>query len=350
MEVTRVGVAIIGAGVVGALRARTVERQPAMRLCAIADVDLERARVVTGDAAVRVAADYRDLLQDPDVGVVIVSSPVQCHEDMALAALRSGKHVLVEKPLANTADACRRLVDEAARGGRVLGVGFNHRFYPSFRFLKRLLEGGALGPVDHVRAFGGHEGMSQFRAPWMYERATLGGGAMMDVGIHVADLIGYLGFHVSEVTARVTNGVWHVPGSEDNAMVIARTADDVAITYQATWSEWKGYRLRVEVYGRDGMALAFYPPLLNLVVRRTGANGHRRRQWKLYPVENVRERLRGWQVTAEDAFAAELADFLRLLAGQSSDCADGVAGCRAVEFAEAAVRSSATGRSVTIGG
>jgi predicted dehydrogenase len=342
------GIGIIGAGVVGEMRARTVRRNPATWLAAVADVDLARAGQVAGSGSTVAVADYRALVEHPKVEAVIVSSPVHLHEDMALAAIAAGKDVLCEKPLSNTLASCRRMVEAAAAAGRVLAVGFNHRYYPSFRFLKQLVERGTLGPVDHVRAFGGHEGMSQFRAPWMYERATLGGGAMMDVGIHVADLVGYLGFEPREVTAVVTNGVWSVPGSEDNALVIARTADGVPILYQATWSEWKGYRLRVEVYGRLGMALAHYPPLLNLVVRRV--NGARRREWQFYPILNVRERLRGWQATAQDAFAAELADFLRQLGGKPGSCATGSDGVRAVEFAHAAARSSEKGETVRISG
>jgi predicted dehydrogenase len=346
------GVAILGAGVVGEMRARTVVRHPGLRLRGVADVDPERARRVASLAAgaageVAVSADYGDLLEAARVDVVIVSSPVHLHEEMAVAALARGKDVLVEKPLSNSVESCRRILEAAAAARRTLAVGFNHRYYPSFRFLRQLVDEGALGPVDHVRAFGGHEGMSQFRAPWMYEQATLGGGAMMDVGIHVTDLVQFLGFRARQVTAATSNRVWRVAGSEDNAIVLARTADDIPITYQATWSEWKGYRLRVEVYGQQGMALAHYPPLLNLIWRRT-ADGRRRRSWKLSPAMNVRERLRGWQVTAEEAFAAELADFLRLLDGGQASCATGLDGLRAVAFAAAAVRSSSIGGPVTV--
>lgn len=131
-------------------------------------------------------------------------------------------------------------------------------------------------------------------------------------------------------------------------MVLARTAESVPITYQATWSEWKGYRLRVEVYGQRGMVLAHYPPLLNIIWRRLGPEGRRERSWRLYPYQNLRERFLGWQVTAEDAFAAELADFVQLLDGGPASCATGVDGLRAVAFAAAATQSSATGTTVKI--
>jgi UDP-N-acetylglucosamine 3-dehydrogenase len=345
--VSDIGVAVAGAGVVGAMRAQILARRRGVRLCGVADVDLVRARAVAGPSGAPAVDDYRRFLDDPAVNALIVSSPVHLHEDMAVAAFEAGKHVLVEKPLANSVDACLRIVEAARAARRVLGVGFNHRYYPCFRVLKEIVDAGTLGPVDHVRAFGGHEGMTQFRAPWMYERATLGGGAMMDVGIHVADLVRYLGFEPASVTAVLTNGVWQIPGAEDNAMLLARSAGGVPLVYQATWSEWKGYRLRVEVYGRDGMALAHYPPLLNMIVRR-GQAGRRARTWKLHARINVRERLLGWERTASDAFDAELTDFLGLLSGASGSCAVGVDGLRAVQFAAAAERSAASGSAVPI--
>ena len=335
---SRRGVIVIGAGVVGEMRAATIRDHPETDLTGVADVDLTRARQVAG-AGVTAVDDYRRLLETPAVEVAVVSTPVHCHEEIVVAALQAGLHVLVEKPLSNSVESGSRMVETADAAGKVMTVGFNHRYYPSFRWLKQVVDDGQLGPIDHVRAFGGHEGMTQFRAPWMYERDTLGGGAMMDVGIHVADLIQYLGFHAYEVTARLTNGVWRITGSEDNAMVIATTKSGVSISYHATWSEWKGYRLRVEVYGRHGMALGFYPPLLNLLWRRAD-DGTRRRSWVLHTRLNLRERFRGWEVTARDAFAAELTDFLKLLDGKPGACATGLDGLRAVQFAEAATRSS----------
>jgi predicted dehydrogenase len=228
----------------------------------------------------------------------------------------------------------------------MLGVGFNHRYYPCFRALRRIVDEGALGPIDHVRAYGGHRGMPEFRAEWMYRQETLGGGAMMDVGIHVSDLVHYLGFHAVEVIARTTTGVWHLDGAEDNAIVLARDVSAIPITYQATWTEWKGYRLRVEVYGRDGMALGSYPPLFNLIVRRDGDRF--RRAFDLHPSVNLRERWFGWTRTAEDAFTAELTDFLGLLEGRPGLCATGADGLRAVAFADAARRSSDSGTTVRI--
>jgi len=210
------------------------------------------------------------------------------------------------------------------------------------------VEGGGIGRMDHVRALAGHQGLSEFRAEWMYKSETSGGGAMMDVGIHMTDLVRFVAGDIVEVTAAVTQGVWSVPGSEDNAIALMRTATGVPVRYQATWSEWKGYRLALEVYGDRGMAGAYYAPMMNFAVTTDAGTNRRRRRLDLHPWINVREKLRGWQTTADAAFFDELTDFLHLIDGRPSRIADGTAGCQAVAVAEAAYASSRTGASVRV--
>jgi predicted dehydrogenase len=143
--------------------------------------------------------DYRSLLDDAAVEAVIISTPVQLHEEMAVAALAAGKHVLCEKPLSNSVESCRRILDAARAHKRTLAVGFNHRYYPSVKFLKRAVDDGRIGTLDHVRVFGGHDGLSNFRADWMYKGGLSGGGAMMDVGIHMTDLARFVLGEVRDV-------------------------------------------------------------------------------------------------------------------------------------------------------
>ncbi len=342
------GMAVIGAGVAGRLRAAAGARHPAVSLVAVADVDEAKARAgVSGTRALPVA-DYGRVLEMPDVDAVIISTPGHSHESIAIEAFAARKHVLCEKPLAIDVPSCRRIIAAAAAAGRTLAVGFNHRYYPCVTLLKEVLEAGRIGTIDHVRALAGHQGLGQFRAEWMYQRAMSGGGAMMDVGIHMTDLVRFVVGDLTEVTGVCTNGVWNVPGSEDDALVIMKTADGIPVRYQATWSEWKGYRLALEVYGDRGMVGAYYAPMTNLIVSTDQARASRTRQLRLYPWINLREKLRGWQTTAENAFLDELTDFLRLIGGQATRIADGRDGLRAVAVAHAAYESSATGLTVRV--
>jgi predicted dehydrogenase len=338
---------IIGAGVVGQLRAEAARRAGKVVVAGIADVDGARARLVAGTVGAEVFTDYRRLL-DTKIDGVLVCTPVPLHEQTVVAALEAGKHVLCEKPLASSVPACRRILAAAAAAGRKLAVGFNHRYYPSVKYLKRVIDEGVIGPLDHLRVFGGHEGLGQFRADWMYRGELSGGGAMMDLGLHVTDLVRFLVGDIREVYAATTNGVWRVEGSEDNALVLMKSADGVPVTYQATWSEWRGYRLWLEAYGLLGMARAQYAPTFNLVITQAAPGARRRRALKLHVSTNVGEKLFGWQRTARAAFAEELTDFASLIEGRPVPLADGLAGLRAVEIAHAAYESSRRGERVLL--
>lgn len=339
--------AVIGAGVIGRLRAQSIIQDPLTDLVGVADMDMAQARQAAGSSGALVCQDYQALLEDPQIEAVVISTPVHLHEEMVIAALAGGKHVLCEKPLSNSVDSCRRIVDAARTSTRTLAVGFNHRYYPSVKFLKRVLDDGRIGALDHIRVFGGHDGLANFRADWMYKGPS-GGGAMMDVGIHMTDLARYVMGEIREVYGAASNRVWHVEGSEDNALAVLKADNGISGLYQATWSEWKGYRFFLEAYGDRGMVRAYYAPMFNLLITQDKPGGRRTRRMKFYPEIMLREKLKGWQTTTYQTFQEELADFLRMIHGERVPLADGWAGARAVEIAHAVYRSSVTGSPVTL--
>jgi predicted dehydrogenase len=339
--------AVFGAGVIGQLRAKSIAQHPGTTVIGVADPNQANAARAVAASGGRPVDDYRVLLGDAQVDAVMVSTPVHLHEEMVLAALSAGKHVLCEKPLSNSVESCRRMLDAARAGNRTLAVGFNHRYYPSVKFLKQAIADGRIGELDHLRVFGGHDGLSNFRADWMYKDVS-GGGAMMDVGIHMTDLARYVMGEVREVYGVATNHVWNVNGSEDNAVAIFKNERGIPAFYQATWSEWKGYRFFIEAYGALGMVRAYYAPMFNLLITHARPGAARTRQRKFYPEIMLREKLKGWQTTSYLSFQEELVDFLRMVGGDAVTLADGWSGLRAVEIAHAVYRSSATGAPVTL--
>ena len=231
--------AVLGTGDIGKLRAESIVANPDTELVAVADVDLARAQSIAAGTAAKAFADYRDAISAGGLDAVVVSSPVHLHEEMCLAALEAGSHVLCEKPLANSLEACRRILKAAEDRGLTLGVGFNHRFYPAMKYAEECVRTGVIGRLDHLRVFGGHDGSGSFRKDWMYKGPLSGGGTMMDVGIHMTDLVNYIAGDIVEVSAVATGDVWKVEGSEDNAVAVMRTARGIPVVYQATWTEWK---------------------------------------------------------------------------------------------------------------
>ena len=336
-------IGVIGAGVIGQLRARSVRERSSTTLVAVMDPSLEAADRATKGSSARALTDLEQFL-DTDMDAVIVSSPPHVHEEACVGAFERGRHVLCEKPLSNTVDGCQRIVDAAFAADRVLAVGFNLRYYPAIEFVKDTIDAGVIGELDHLRVFGGHEGLPKFRIDWQYKAPESGGGAMMDVGVHMTDVARYLLGEITEVYGMMSESVWNVPGSEDNAMAVFRNPAGISASYHATWTEWKGYQFYVEAYGRLGMVRGFYAPMQNLLITQDRPEGPTRTKHLRYLGIKIRERLKSWHSTALLSFEGELRDFLAMTEGRFDvPLADGYAGLRSVEIA-AAVRESSSSK------
>jgi predicted dehydrogenase len=129
-----------------------------------------------------------ELLQGDLVDGVVISTPNHLHEDQALAALKAGKHVLVERPLAFTAKGVDRLLTAARKAGRVLMAGMSHRYRPDAAALSSVVAGGELGRVYQVRGSWLNRKLHLNRPTWRQNAKLSGGGALMDLGIPALDL------------------------------------------------------------------------------------------------------------------------------------------------------------------
>ena len=341
-------IGIIGAGVIGKLRAQSVKNHSQTELVAVFDVDSRAAEQAVQGSQARTFASL-DQFMDVDMDAVFVSTPPHLHEEACLKAFEKGCHVLCEKPLSNTVEGCKRIVDAAKAANRVLAVGFNLRYYPAIKFVKDTIDSGVIGDLDHLRVFGGHEGLSQFRGDWQYKMPESGGGAMMDIGVHMTDLARYFMGEITEVYGVMSERIWKVPGSEDNAMAVFRNSAGISASYHATWTEWKGYIFYIEAYGELGMVRGCYAPMRNLLITMDKPGGKRTKKLHFYPEIMLREKLKSWLSTALLSFEGELEDFLSMCGGDSSvKLADGYAGLRAVEVSEAVRRSSETSQVVQL--
>lgn len=335
-------IGLIGAGKIGALRAETVKNNADADLVAVFDTSEEAANKVSAGTNAKVRATLDSFLDVP-MDAVIISTHPSMHEVAAIAAFARGIHVLCEKPLSNSVEAAKRMVDASLFSKCVLGVGFNMRYYPCMKYVREIIDAGAIGKVDHIRIFGGHGGLHNFGGEWEYKMPESGGGAMMDIGIHMSDIARYFLGEIVEVAGVATENMYHLDGSEDNAIAVFRNPNGIPASYQATWSEWCGYESSIEVYGDKGMVRGAYAPMQNTLVLRSGPNGEVRRTKRRYIDVVLREKLQSWKSTALKSFQEELRDFLRMLDGDTGvPLADGFDGLRAMEVARAVRESSAT--------
>lgn len=341
----RIGV-IGAAGKIGQMRVATILAEPKAELAAVMDMSMDKAR-----AHAHGAPAFTDL--DAFLGVpmeaVVISTPAHVREPLCLAAFERGLHVLSEKPLHHTVAGSRRILAAAKAAGRHLGAGFNMRYYPAFACVKDVMESGRIGEVDHIRVYGGHEGLPKFAFDWEYKSEISGGGALWDVGIHMTDMARHLLGEITEVYGVATEKVWKVKGSEDNALAIFKSPSGIPAIYQATWTDWKGYKSAVEVYGSHGMVRGAYAPMENMLITMEKPGGATTTVRKRYLDIRIREKLRSWKTTALASFQAELAEFIALTEGRTGlRIADGHAALRAVEVAAAVAESSRTGKPVTL--
>src|ERR1700737_4291121 len=151
-----VGIGVVGYGYWGPNLVRNFANNERSRVIGVSDLDPAKLAVSKRfHPGIMTTSDFRDLLQDPGIDAVAIATPVHTHYDLALSALKAGKHVFVEKPLAPTSDQVRRLIDEADRRNLILMVDHTFLYTPAVTKIRELLVEGALGEIyyyDSIRS------------------------------------------------------------------------------------------------------------------------------------------------------------------------------------------------------
>jgi len=261
-------IGLIGGGGISETHARAALAIPGVRLAAVHGLRQDRVRRLCETWG---GTPYRDLeafLAHRPMDLVIVGSPSGLHAAHAAAAAGRGLHVLVEKPLDITLDRVDALMAAAAAAGVVLGACFQDRFKPGIVRLKQLIDEGTLGRVLTIEGR-----MPWYRPPsyyvdshWRGTRALDGGGALMNQGIHTADLLLWLGGAVMAVQAR-TATLLHAIEAEDTASALLEFASGALGTIFATTAAYPGWPRRITVTGTEGTAAIEGDDLVSVVVR-----------------------------------------------------------------------------------
>jgi len=229
--------------------------------------------------------DWRRLVERDDIDLIDICSPGNTHLEIAVAALEAGKHVLCEKPLANTVEEAEAMVAAAdkARGDGVLAmVGFTYRRVPAIALARRLVAQGRIGEVRHVRAQYLQDWIADAETPlsWRLEKDKAGSGALGDIGAHIIDLTQFITQdRITEVSGQLETFVTERPRAapqaghaslagtptdergpvtvDDAALFLARFAGGALGSFEATrFATGRKNAIRIEVNGSKG-SLAF---------------------------------------------------------------------------------------------
>ena len=237
--------AIIGCGSAGKKRAAAL---PPGALQVACDSSLHRAEeIARRNNGGRATDDSKDAITDPNVDVVIVSTPHAALGKIALSAVRAGKHVLVEKPGAINSGTLKQVEAEAAKTGSLVRIGFNHRYHPAFQKAYALVREEALGPPMFIRGRYGHGGRIGLQNEWRGQ--LTGGGNLLDMGVHLIDLASSFMGEFTSVDGRLSTYFWKMP-VDDNAFLNLCTADNRNAWLHSSYTEWKNL-FSFEIYFRD---------------------------------------------------------------------------------------------------
>lgn len=245
--------AIIGCGVIAEFHATAIERIPGAVLVGVCSGSRQSAERFTATRPVRIFDSLDELFASSEVDAVCICTPSGQHTEQAVAAMRAGKHVVVEKPMSLSLVDADRIIDTARETGVKVCVISQFRFSAAVQEVRRALDAGAFGKVVsgslQMKYFRSHEyyASGKWRGTWALD----GGGCLMNQGIHGVDVFRYLMGPVSALTALTRTQTRHIE-VEDSAVAILEFQNGALGTLEGSTTCCPGYPRRIEICGDAG--------------------------------------------------------------------------------------------------
>lgn len=254
-------VALLGAGYIQNVHARAVLEHPNGELVAIANWREPSARVLAERYGIpRVSTDWEEIVSAPDVDAAVVATPNALHAPQTVALLRSGKHVMVEKPMAMSVRECDEMIEASRASGASLMVAHCWRFSDEVRAMRDRIAGGGLGEVVKTRGYGVHTNWGP--SGWFVDPALAGGGALVDMGVHAIDTARFLlGDPLpTRVCATVGTRYGDYAVDDDGIVLISWSSGVNSVVESGWWHPHSGgLEADTEIYGTKGYARIWDP-------------------------------------------------------------------------------------------
>jgi predicted dehydrogenase len=224
---SKIKVGIIGFGKMGKIRANVISHLPELKLVGISDIEQP------DNCQYLYYPKYEELINAVDA--VFICTPNKYIPDIIVMALNKKKHVFSEKPMGRNMEDVQKILEaEKANKGLKLKFGFNHRYHGSVMEAKRIIDNGDLGKVLMMRGVYGKSGNDS----WRNQKEIAGGGILLDQGIHMLDLLRYIGGEFESVKSFVSNLFWKTD-VEDNALAILKSDKGILAAVHSSSTCWK---------------------------------------------------------------------------------------------------------------
>jgi predicted dehydrogenase len=251
-HVDKVKFAVIGVGGFGMKRINSILRSEVAELAYIVDVNKDLVR----DLSKKIGVNYIDvdeLLSKKDYDVAILAVPNFLHYELSIKLLEAGKDVWCEKPLATSVDLARKMVLKSVEKGAILKVGSNPRYFPNvLRAVELIRKQNYIGKILFFRGWIGNEGLHILSKNWYRDKKLVGGGTLIDNGVHLIDLIRYIAGEIirchSCKLAVLKHDLYDI---EDNAVALYELSEGGIAFIHSSWTEKSGY-MYFEIHGDKG--------------------------------------------------------------------------------------------------
>ena len=297
-------IAIVGTGIIAGTHIDAMNKVKGCELAAFCDINEAKLNELCEKHGVPGCTDYKKLPELCDFDAVILNLPHGLHKDAAIFFLEAGKHVLVEKPMANTVEECDAMLAAAERTGKKLAVGHIQRFFRPNRIVKDMVESGELGKLCMYVEQRSINYFLPTRPAWFTNKKMAGGGIVMNYGAHAFDKLFYItGKTPISVTASSSN-LLNDRDVEGHAQIFAKFEDGLSAS--VTFSGYSDVVYESYYYFTGGAIKVYMVD--QSYIRRTGD-----KEWT--PLETKRD---------GTEFATQLSEFIKYTKGEPSEIADGV--------------------------
>jgi predicted dehydrogenase len=323
-----VNVACIGMGWWSDVLADAIQRSGKLKIAACFSRSKEKREAFAAKYRCRAAGSYEEILSEKSIEAVINTTPNDAHLETTRAAAHAGKHVFLDKPIANTVADGRALTAACREAGVVLALGYQRRRESQFRWIKKKIDGGEFGRLVNAEANISRDRLGKIDlGSWRYTAKGMPGGVLLQIGIHYIDVLEYLVGPVTAVSARLAQLV--LPGDNpDVASVVLEHANGALSTLNASYASAAEHYV-MNVYGKE--ASAFYDLHRGLSFLKRG-----------------KEKLESIKYEKNDTFVEELEEFARAARGEGQPEVGGEYATNSLAVIRAGIKSAEEGRRVTV--
>jgi predicted dehydrogenase len=321
-------VACIGMGWWSDVLADAIQRSKKLKIVACYTRSEDKRRAFASKYGCTAAADYQAILQDRGIEAIVNTTPNDAHLETTLAASIAGKHVFLDKPIANTVSEGRAITEACRKAGVVLALGYQRRRESHFRWIRERIDAGDFGKLVNAEANISRDRLGKVDLnSWRYTAAGMPGGVMLQIGIHYADVLEYLIGPVKAVSGRFAQLV--LPGDNpDVASLVLEHENGALSTLNASYASASEYYM-MNIYGKEASAYYDMHQGLRLLKRGSGSAS---------PV----------QCAKNDAFVEELEEFAKAVRGEGRPEMSGEGATASLAVIRAGIVSAREGRRVEV--